>query len=102
MGLSLAAVLAAIQSPSSVVHRWGLLTAAVALSTVCGFVSLIPGGLGSRELVLVETLGPVVGTDHAWMSAILLRIVWIIAELFAAGLCWLVDQQWNRRKLQTS
>ena len=111
MGLSLMAVLAAVGELGGMVDRlgivqtFGLLTAVVALATVGGFVSLLPGGLGSRELILVETLGPVLGTDGAAVAAvaaILLRVVWIVAEAAGTGLCWIVDRQCKKHRIKSN
>jgi hypothetical protein len=73
-----------------------MLTAVAALATVGGFVSLTPGGLGSREWVLVETLAPHIGADHALVAAILLRLVWVTAEASAAGGCWVAARMVSR------
>ncbi len=58
-----------------------LCTAVAALSVVAGFVSMIPGGLGVRELVMLELLAPAVGSGPALICAVLARLVWIVAEL---------------------
>jgi len=67
--------------------------ASVCVSTVGGFVILIaPGGLGIREWLLVEMLKdqPLVGPTHAIVAAFMLRVVWFVSELTAAGiLFWL-------------
>jgi hypothetical protein len=110
MGLSLVAVLQSMQSLSGLVDRLGslgalgLLTAVVAVATVGGFLSFLPGGLGSREWILVETLGPALGlegTGDAALAAILLRVVWIVAEVVGSGTFWLLDRQWNNRQAVT-
>lgn len=64
--------------------------AAVAFATVAGFaVPISPGGLGVRELILAEAIAPAVGgNDRAILAAVLLRIVWIVAEILAAT-AWL-------------
>ncbi len=59
---------------------------ACALAVVLGFVSLVPGGAGVREVVLSAVLTPVVGPVAALSSALWLRIVWLIAELTVVGL----------------
>jgi hypothetical protein len=108
MGASLAGALAAMDQLDVVLQQrgllgtWALLTTLVALATVGGFVSLTPGGLGFREWVLVETLGPVIGGDHAIVAAVVLRLVWIVAEVVAAGAFWIADQAWNRRRTLTN
>ncbi len=91
MGASLAAVLAAMGERAAAVRQITLPTAAVALATVGGFVSLLPGGLGSREWILMETLGPAVGSEHALVAAVLLRLVWLAAESLAAFAFWVPE-----------
>jgi glycosyltransferase 2 family protein len=59
--------------------------ASVALATVAGFVvAVLPGGLGVREGVLMSALAPALGSDRAVVAALVLRLVWVIAELIAA------------------
>jgi uncharacterized membrane protein YbhN (UPF0104 family) len=61
--------------------------ASVALATVAGFVvAVLPGGLGVREGVLMAALTPALGSDHAVVAALVLRLVWVVAELAAAAL----------------
>jgi glycosyltransferase 2 family protein len=61
--------------------------ASVALATVAGFVvAVLPGGLGVREGVLMSTLAPAIGTDQAVIASLLLRLVWVAAELVAAAI----------------
>lgn len=62
-----------------------LLTAAVALAMVAGFLSLLPGGIGVRELVVIPLLEPLFGPVAAIVSAVLLRITWLAAEVIFAG-----------------
>jgi len=62
-------------------NQWSLWTATVALAVVAGFVSLVPGGLMVREAVLLSLLAPQVGNAAALASAVLLRLVWLVAEL---------------------
>ncbi len=108
VGLSLAAVLAAMhQLPPLALHLSGVeafavLTAAIALATVGGFVSFTPGGLGAREWILAEMLTPVIGSEHAIVGAVMLRIVWIVTEAAAAGVLLIVDRQWNRSRTNPS
>jgi uncharacterized membrane protein YbhN (UPF0104 family) len=59
--------------------------ASVALATVAGFVvAVLPGGLGVREGVLMSALAPVLGADGSVVAALVLRLVWVAAELAAA------------------
>ena len=60
--------------------------ASVAFATVAGFVvPVLPGGLGVREGVLMSALAPALGPDHAVVAALVLRLVWVGAELVAAA-----------------
>jgi glycosyltransferase 2 family protein len=103
MGLSLAATLAAMQHLSTlatslgILKTYGLLVALVALANVGGFISMIPGGLGAREWILLETLGPVIGSSQAVVAAGVIRLTWLAVELLAAGIFWTMDHQWNKR-----
>ena len=93
LGISLWAAIRAvpettIQVPWSIQHHL-LLTAAVALAIVSGFLSLIPGGLGVRELVLIGLLAHELqlGDLQAVVATIAVRLSWLVAELVAAA--WL-------------
>lgn len=55
--------------------------AACSLAVVLGFVSLIPGGAGVREVVLSVVLAPVVGITSALCAAVWMRIIWLCTEL---------------------
>lgn len=66
-------------------------TAAVALATVAGFLSFIPGGFGVRDVVLMEVLALGFSQDAAataLVSAILLRLVWLVAELVISAILY--------------
>jgi hypothetical protein len=95
MGLSLWATMVGLTGPQPAMELWPRLTAAVSVATVVGFVSFLPGGLGGRELVLVSGLRPLVGDSTAAATAIALRLVWVAAELAAAGVGWLLDRLWR-------
>ncbi|MEE3369951.1 MAG: lysylphosphatidylglycerol synthase domain-containing protein [Planctomycetota bacterium] len=93
MGLSLWAVLQSMATATEMPHEVPLepvqvlvlLTATVGLALVAGFLSLLPGGIGVRELVVTTLLVPVYGELAAILSAVLLRITWLLAELIASG-----------------
>jgi uncharacterized membrane protein YbhN (UPF0104 family) len=60
--------------------------ASVSLATLAGFVvAVLPGGLGVREGVLMWALAPGLGSDHAVVAALVLRLVWVVAEVVAAA-----------------
>ena len=72
--------------------------AAVTLATVGGFVSLIPGGLGVRELVMIPLLGSEFGTVVAVMAAILVRLVWLSAELASSAILYVTEYMIQKGK----
>jgi len=64
-----------------------LVIASVALATVAGFVvAVLPGGLGVREGVLMSVLTPALGSANAVVAALVLRLVWVGAELAIAAI----------------
>lgn len=69
-----------------------VLTATVALATVAGFLSLIPGGLGVRDLVLIHLLAHpalfALSQIQATVAGALLRIVWLLAELLISAMLY--------------
>ena len=67
-----------------------LLIACVSLAMVAGFLSLLPGGIGVREFVVMQLLAGPFGAVAAIVSALLLRLVWLFAELAIAAILYLV------------
>ncbi|MBW3597862.1 MAG: flippase-like domain-containing protein [Planctomycetes bacterium] len=92
LGLSLAAVLESLPDVAVQPGRLPLILATVALAMVAGFLSLIPGGLGVRELVIIPLLAPVpeFGEVRAIVAAVLLRLIWLLSELAAAAILYVV------------
>ncbi len=70
--------------------------ASVSLAMVAGFLSLIPGGLFVRDGILAELIEPyfrqlatpLPADVTAGLSAVLLRIVWLVGELVIAGVLY--------------
>lgn len=71
--------------------------AAVTLAIVAGFLSLIPGGAGVREFILTAIVGHVyfgevlhepLAIGKALGFAVILRLVWLAAELIVAGILY--------------
>ncbi len=95
-GVSLWAVLMGIGIDQySLAESIVALTATSALAVVAGFASLIPGGFGVRDVVLIKMLGPFLAAASvsnveaaALSTAVLLRLVWLVAELAAAALLY--------------
>lgn len=72
-----------------------ILTATVALAIVAGFVSMLPAGVGPRELVLLTLLVPLLtplvddqANAMAFIAVVVLRIVWLAAEVVCAGVLY--------------
>lgn len=95
LGLSFWAVLEAMRMPNlEPLGELARYTASVALAMVAGFLSLIPGGAVVRELVLTELMTPyfsqtaplIPAAVAALVSAVLLRVVWLVAELGVSGI----------------
>lgn len=84
VGLSLWATIQLIAVGDVSFDQVPRLTACAGLAIVVGFLSMMPGGLGVRELVLIAILAPI---DSAFDStstlvvAVTLRLVWLMTEL---------------------
>jgi uncharacterized membrane protein YbhN (UPF0104 family) len=90
LGLSMWATLRAIGadqfSPLADLPR---LIAATAFAVVAGFVSMLPGGLVVRDVVLLQLLAPVCGDANALVAAVVLRLVWLVSEVVACGILYI-------------
>jgi glycosyltransferase 2 family protein len=91
LGLSQVAVVRAFDPVATdSLIRLGLVPvviASVAVATVGGFlVAVLPGGLGVREGVLMSALAPAIGSEQAVIASLMLRLVWVAAELVAAAI----------------
>jgi uncharacterized membrane protein YbhN (UPF0104 family) len=87
-GLSLWLVLKGLPGAEVGIRDYPLALACVSLATVAGFVSLLPGGIGVRELVMIPLLGARFGSVTAIVAAIVIRIVWLAAELLTSGIIY--------------
>jgi glycosyltransferase 2 family protein len=96
MGASLWATVRAIGVDD--VNLWSHLpiyTATAALAVVLGFVSMLPAGVGVRDLVLMQLLAPLLsemapnqGQALALVAAIMLRLIWLISESLLAAILY--------------
>ena len=98
MGVSLWAVLMSMGFPDlDAVRQFPRYVASISLAIVAGFLSLIPGGAVIREAVLSELLVPYfsevataeVAPAAAVVSAVMLRVVWLVAEVTISGILYL-------------
>lgn len=88
MGVSLWATLRAIPGAGLPLDQLPLITATVGLAMVAGFISLIPGGLGVRDGILMTLLAPQCGAQVALVSAVLLRVVWLLSEVVVSAILY--------------
>jgi uncharacterized membrane protein YbhN (UPF0104 family) len=79
-------VLQAVAPEAFDVAHYGLALTTICLATVGGFLSMLPGGLGVRELVMLPLLAGTYSTSAALISAILMRLVCVAIELLLATL----------------
>lgn len=101
LGVSLWLVLRAIGAPVTFTPgHLALVTACVALAIVAGFLSLLPGGIGIREFVVMTLLAQPFGAGVAAISAILLRLVWLLGEVLLAGVLYAWRQPAEQIELQ--
>ena len=104
VGLAMTAVMLAVPSSAltvpdfssgmamtkSLASVYPVATAAITTAMVFGFVSLLPGGAGVRELVLIAIIGTVTDPTHGLACAIATRMVFLCVELVSAGFCRLL------------
>ena len=74
---------------SDIATSWLIATGCAAVALVGGFVSLLPGGLGVREWVVMAVLTPRYGPIAGFAAAGLLRLVWLTSELVVCAVLWL-------------
>ena len=87
-GLSLGLTLHAFSDHPWDFSAWPIWTTAVSAATVVGFLAVFaPGGIGVREGILIEVLRlqPGLHPQQIILAALLLRMVWFVTELTAAG-----------------
>ena len=90
-GFSLWATLQAVPIGAAMASPWELaprLTASVSLAMVAGFVSLMPGGILVRDVVLDILMVPEFGEAKALVTVVLLRLVWLVTELAISGILY--------------
>lgn len=86
LGLSLAAVAAAVGVPMWSFKGLLLMTGNSALAIAGGFLAVVvPAGLGVRTSIMIFTLSPIIGAGPAAMIGLVMRIVQIISELLVSG-----------------
>ncbi|MBN1852166.1 MAG: flippase-like domain-containing protein [Pirellulales bacterium] len=90
IGISLWAVLRSLvpatEAPFATLPHY---TTAVAMAMVAGFLSGLPGGIGVRDGILIVVLTELIPPDTALVATVLLRIVWLMAEVMISGILYL-------------
>ena len=74
--------------PEWSVQGWLRSTALLAVAYVAGFLTPSPAGLGVREFLLQQFLEPSLGAEAAVVVALLLRLLWTVAEFVWAAIIW--------------
>ncbi len=77
-------------APITSFNLWWICVSATCLGFVIGFVSMLPGGAGVREVVVTMLLAPAIGYAPALAAAVLYRIANLIAELLLSAIAWLL------------
>ncbi len=92
LGGSLWCTLAALPGVQPSFEHLPLLVACLALSTVAGFVSMLPGGIGVREYVAMEIL-QYLGYKAlpAAIAVIVLRLAWLLSEATILVILYLIS-----------
>ncbi len=100
LGWSLAATLRAIGIDTvEPLSDLPMLVAAVAMAVVAGFVSMLPGGLGVRDLALVQILSETCGPADALVAAVMMRLVWLMSEVAVCVILYIAAKVGNSRSL---
>jgi uncharacterized membrane protein YbhN (UPF0104 family) len=97
VGLSLFAILKSLPGSPIEAQEIPICIGCAALASVAGFISLIPGGLGVRELVIMSLLVEPVGAVRATISAIVLRFGWLVTDLLVSFILYVVHRLVERR-----
>jgi len=96
-GLSVLAIAGSLGVPMFSFTGFLLACGSIALAIVGGFaVLIVPAGIGVREWVMMQTLGPSIGTSNAVLIAILARITHVSVELFVGGYLYVLGKRRNQ------
>jgi uncharacterized membrane protein YbhN (UPF0104 family) len=75
-------------------NAWSTCVASMCLAALAGFISMIPGGAGVRELVATWGIATLVSTPVALAAAVVARLAVILAELIILG-CAALWVRWH-------
>ena len=97
-GLSLWLVVDCIPGSNVTLSDFWLTLTCVSLATVLGFVSLVPGGIGVRELAIIPMLAPRFGSPTAIFAAVIIRLVWLSSILLGSAIIYVVQRAFEKPK----
>ncbi|MEX0937988.1 MAG: lysylphosphatidylglycerol synthase domain-containing protein [Pirellulales bacterium] len=98
MGISLGATMRAMDiAGADILRLLPLYIACVSLAVVAGFLSLIPGGAGVRELILGVLIAQQFGQTAAVLTAVMLRLVWLGSEVVISSVLYVVGRSMDLR-----
>ena len=91
LGLSLGLTIRAVSGNQMNFGDWPVWIGAVSAATSIGFIAIFaPGGIGVREGLLLMVLSLHIPEKQAVAAAVLLRLVWLVAEITAAGVLYYI------------
>ena len=91
LGVSMFATMKAMRLPETDAMTWADLPwiiASYAISFVAGFMSMLPGGVGVRELAMKTMIEPMYGEVVALLAPVFHRMTILTSELFLASVLY--------------
>ena len=90
-GLSLWAVLHALEAPNTDLSQLPLYTAVSTMAVVAGFLALLPAGVGAREFVTIKLLTSGGADDStAVVAAIVMRLVSVVSDVGISSILYFI------------
>jgi uncharacterized membrane protein YbhN (UPF0104 family) len=90
-GFSLWAALKSIPATAAIgLQDWPFTTVCQSLAVLAGFITMVPGGLGPREWVIMTVLAGTYGEGAAVVSAVLVRLASLAAEGVFSAMLYLI------------
>jgi uncharacterized membrane protein YbhN (UPF0104 family) len=73
-------------------RAWCVCITSACLGGVAGFVAMVPGGAGIREVSVMWIMTSIVSAPVALLSAVVSRVLAMLAEVLMVALTWLLDR----------
>jgi uncharacterized membrane protein YbhN (UPF0104 family) len=91
LGLSLWCVVRGLTSASEApISEFPFYCGAISIAFLAGFLSFLPGGAVAREAVLIQLLSTRYDEGTAVVAALLVRLVWVVAEVGQSAMLYFV------------